>query len=322
VIVGVVGATGLVGREMTRVLEQLMPGRTERYMAYASDGSQGRRVIFEGREYPVETLDPGTIREGTFLLGATSAEIASVWVPQCVEAGATVVDNSSRFRMTDGVPLVVPEVNPGSITQGCRLIANPNCSTIQLVMVLGPMLRLGRIEWVAVSTYQSVSGGGSPALADLDSQQSGSSGLPRDLWFHGNILTEIGAVGSDGYCEEELKLMRETSKILGTGFPVHASVARVPVRVGHTESVTVAFSGPVGADAVAEVLSGAPGVVVESLGVPPVRTEGTDAVFVGRIRVSPSDPSVVQMWITADNVRKGAALNAVQIVRHIADRAV
>lgn len=317
-IAGVVGATGLVGREMTATLARLMPGRIARFLPFASDGSAGRTVEFEGRQVSVLPLDPGSIPEGAWLLGATSADVASEWVPEALRRGAVVIDNSSRYRMDPGVPLVVPEVNPGAIPAGCRLVANPNCSTIQLVVVLAPLLDLAGIEWVAVSTYQSVSGAGGPALDELDAEQEGRSTLPREGWFHENILTSVGQDGGGGWCEEETKLMNETARILGTSFPVFSACARVPVRFGHVESVTVRFEREVDAAAAARRLGTAPGVAVSQAGAPPVSVAGTDEVVAGRLRNHPSDGRVLQLWISADNVRKGAALNAVQILRLMA----
>lgn len=315
---GVVGATGLVGREMTATLERLMPGRIDRFLPFASDGSAGRTVEFEGRPVSVLPLDPGSIPEGAWLLGATSAAVASEWVPEALRRGAVVIDNSSRFRMDPAVPLVVPEVNPETIPAGCRLVANPNCSTIQLAVVLAPLLDLAEIEWAAVSTYQSVSGAGSPALDELDAQEEGRSTLPREGWFHENILTSVGEDCGGAWCEEEIKLMNETSRILGRRFPIFAACARVPVRVGHTESVTVRFASEVDAVEAVRRLGSAPGVAVSAAGAAPVTVAGTDAVVAGRVRNHPSDARVLQLWITADNIRKGAALNAVQILRLMA----
>ncbi|NLP05233.1 aspartate-semialdehyde dehydrogenase [Candidatus Fermentibacteria bacterium] len=321
-IAGVVGATGLVGREMAATLGRLLPGRIDRFLPFASDGSAGRTVEFEGRRVAVLPFDPGSIPEGAWMLGATSAAVASEWVPEALRRGAVVIDNSSRYRMDPGVPLVVPEVNPHAIPAGCRLVANPNCSTIQLVAVLAPLLDLAGVEWVAVSTYQSVSGAGGPALDELEAQQKGRSPLPREGWFHENILTSIGQDGGGVWCEEETKLMNETAKILGRGFPVFAACARVPVRVGHVESVTVRFESCVDAGAAARRLESAPGVAVSAAGAPPVSVAGTDEVVAGRLRNHPSDGRILQLWITADNVRKGAALNAVQILRLMAGDAV
>lgn len=252
------------------------------------------------------------------ILGATSREVACEWVPDALSKGALVIDNSSAYRMEDGVPLVVPQVNPGSIEDHHRLIANPNCSTIQLVMALAPLLRLSPAEWVSVSTYQSVSGAGGKGIEALLQQEKDG---PRPGGFHRNVICEIGEPDGGGYTPEEMKLVHETSKILGGGSPaIFPSCARVPVAVGHTESVTVKFTGPVTAAEAAGALSAFPGVTTSVLGREPLTAAGTDETFVGRIRNHPTDPTVLQFWVTADNVRKGAALNAVQILELLAAR--
>jgi len=318
--VAVVGATGLVGQEMMKILEERIGAGMRSFTPYASDSSAGRLVRFMGRDLEVLPAGSAGVESGTFVLGATSAEAAESWVPTFVGAGAIVIDNSSRFRMEPSVPLVVPEVNMGSVPGGCRLIANPNCSTIQLVMVLATLDRLFGVEWVSVSTYQSVSGGGTPALEELERQRAGVSDPGPASVYNGNVVTSVGPVDGLGYCEEETKLMRETCRIIGRRFPVFASCARVPVRVGHVEAVTIAFSGPVRASAVSEALSRSRGVAVHPSGASPLEVAGTDEVVAGRVRNHPDDPRLVQLWITADNVRKGAALNAVQILEALAQR--
>lgn len=320
--VGVVGATGLVGAEMMRVLEERLAGRITAFSAFASDGSAGRTVSFLGRSCNVLPASSASVEQDSFILGATSAEAAAEWVPAFVSQGAIVIDNSSRYRMDPDVPLVVPEVNISSVMPGCRLIANPNCCAIQLVMVLRPLMDLGEILWASVSTYQSVSGAGSPALEKLDREESGASPLEHREQFHGNVLPGIGQVRIDGYCEEEEKLIRETGRILDASFPVYAACARVPVRVGHLESVVIGFAGAVDAEAAAKALAGSRGIEVAAEGAPPVDVAGTDKVVAGRIRNFPGDPRILQLWITADNVRKGAALNAVQILEALAQRPV
>jgi len=315
--IGVVGATGLVGREMAGIVRERFDLSASSFLAFASGSSEGRTVPYGDAEVRVSAFTEEAVGPGDYLLGATTAEAAGEWVPRAVARGAVVIDNSSRYRMDPGVPLVVPEVNPGAVPAGCRLIANPNCSTIQLVVALAPLAAACDIEWAAVSTYQSVSGGGSPALAELDSEEKGFSGRSRGEMYHRNVLTSIGPLDGDLYCEEEAKLSRETARIIGGGFPVFPACARVPVRVGHLESVTIRFRERLEVAAVCGILSGAPGVVLHGQGLPPADVEGRDGVHVGRVRRSPSDGSVIQMWITADNVRKGAALNAVQILEMI-----
>ena len=311
--VGVVGATGLVGREMLSLIHSRGIAGAEDVMAFAS--SPGRSVPFAGGRLPVSVLDPASVEDGDILLGATSAAVALDWVEACASAGAVVVDNSSAFRMRDDVPLVVPEVNPCSILDHRGIIANPNCSTIQLVVALSPLVEAADVEWVAVSTYQAVSGAGRTALEDLRAQARGES-CSRPS-YHGNVLPEIGEPEGDGYCREERKLILETSKILGTDFPVFPACARVGVEVGHTESVSVMMSRAMSPATAVELLQGAEGVCVSDRGYQPKTVAGSDLVGVGRVRSHPAEPRMLQFWVTADNLRKGAALNAVQIVERL-----
>ncbi len=309
---GVVGATGLVGETMIKVLQdRSFPSVS--FHPFASDRSEGKIVRYRNIEYPVEILRPEAINKGMILFGATSANIAKNWVPMCITAGALVIDNSSAYRMDPDVLLAVPEVNGHLITGEENLIANPNCSTIQLAVALNPLRQLGKVKWVSVSTYQAVSGAGTPALEELKRQQDGNLPANTADIIHENIITSIGRPVEDGYCGEEIKLMNETCKIMGMDFPIFAATARVPVRTGHTEAVVVKFDNPVQSDEAAGILAEAPGVTVSKSGSSPLIVEDTDIVIVDRIRNNPGDPSVLQFWVLADNLRKGAALNAVQI---------
>jgi len=308
--VGVVGATGLVGSKMIEILQErsLSLGRLQ---AFASRGRGDRTISFCGESVPVEILNPKALEKGTILLGATSSSVAREWIPPCLSMGTTIIDNSSAFRMSAGVPLVVPEVNSGAIPRKPALIANPNCSTIQLVTALAPLNRMKPIQWVSVSTYQSVSGAGARGLEALTRDEALPPGKNR---LHRNLLCEIGEPQDNGYTDEEMKLIRETAKIMDAVFPVFPGAARVPVTVGHTESVTVRFHDPVHWKEAEQLLDGSPGIRVLPMGAQPVTVEGTDPVWVGRLRNHPGDERVLQFWITADNLRKGAALNAVQIL--------
>lgn len=310
--VGVVGATGLVGENIIKVLQdRSFP--MDSFHPFASDSSEGKTVRCMDTEYTVQIITPGAIGKGMLLFGATSADIAEKWVPACVDSGAVVIDNSSAYRMHPEVPLVVPEVNAHVIRGDEKLIANPNCSTIQLVVALKPLLALGNIRWVSVSTYQAVSGAGTPALIELEEQQSGASSKKSAFMIHENVITSIGEPGPGGHCGEEMKLMLETARIMGMDLTVYAATARVPVRTGHTEAVVVKFNRPADPAEAAAVLREAPGVAVSEGGAAPLDVENTDTVVVDRIRSHPGDPSVLQFWVLADNLRKGAALNAVQI---------
>jgi len=308
----VMGATGLVGETMIQVLQdRSFPA--DRFIPFASKRSKGRSVVFRGRKYPVEIITPESLSKGMIIFGATSADIARNWVPMCIQAEAVVIDNSSAYRMDPGVPLIVPEVNGHLVKREQRLWANPNCSTIQLVMALRPIMELAGILWVAVSTYQAVSGAGTPALKELRRQQKGQAPSGGHPEFHGNVVTGIGETSAEGFCNEEIKLMSETGKILETDFPIYASAARVPVKTGHTESVTVKLDRRVDIQLVRQALQDAPGVTLSNSGASPLNVAGSDAVVVDRVRTSPMDPSALQFWVLADNLRKGAALNAVQI---------
>ncbi len=309
---GVVGATGLVGETMIKVLQdRSFPSVS--FHPFASDRSEGKVVRYRNIDYPVEVLRPETINKGMILFGATSANIAKNWVPMCIAKEAVVIDNSSAFRMDPDVLLVVPEVNGHLITGKENIIANPNCSTIQLAVALNPLAQLGRIEWISVSTYQAVSGAGTPALEELKRQQNGTLPANTADSIHENIITSIGPPDTGGYCGEEVKLMNETCKIIGMDFPIFAATARVPVRTGHTEAVVVKFDNPVQSNEATRLFAESPGVTVSESGASPLDVEDTDIVIVDRIRNNPRDPSVLQFWVLADNLRKGAALNAVQI---------
>jgi len=309
---GVVGATGLVGETIIKVLQdRSFPSVS--FHPFASGRSEGKIVRYRNTEYPVKIIGPDTIIKGMILFGATSANIAKNWVPMSIAAGALVIDNSSAYRMDPDVLLAVPEVNGHLITGEENIITNPNCSTIQLAVALSPLRQMGNIEWVSVSTYQAVSGAGAPALEELKRQQNGTLPANAADSIHENIITSIGPPDEGGFCSEEVKLMNETRKIMGTDFPIFAATARVPVRTGHTEAVVVKFDNIVRSDEAARILLESPGVAVSESGSSPLDVENTDIVIVDRIRNNPRDPSVLQFWVVADNLRKGAALNAVQI---------
>ncbi len=317
--VGVVGATCLVGATMISMLqERSFP--VDHFQAFASGESRGKTVKFRNQNYPVEIITPETICKGIILFGATSAEVAEKWIPPCIESGAAIIDSSSAFRMNPDVLLAVPEVNGHLITGTENLIANPNCSTIQLVAALAPLAAVRNIRWVSVATYQAVSGAGSPSLNELSRQQDEMAIEPGTPRLHENIITSIGLPDTNGYCAEELKLIHETCKIMNLNFPVFASTARVPVRTGHTEAVVVKFSSPFPADEAVSVLMDAPGIKVSQSGCSPIDVENTDAVVVDRVRNYPDDPTILQFWVLADNLRKGAALNAVQIAEVFLER--
>jgi aspartate-semialdehyde dehydrogenase len=324
-VVAVVGATGAVGQTMLEILaERDFP--ISELVAVASSRSAGSTVEFKGKDYVVkdlDTFDPAGTDIALFSAGGgTSKEHA----PRFAEAGCYVVDNSSAWRMDESIALVVPEVNPHALEMARenRIIANPNCSTIQLVVALKPLHDAVPVERVVVSTYQAVSGAGGKAIEELAEQTrnllSGNEAevnvLPARIAF--NVVPHIDVFLEDGYTKEERKMMDETCKIMDADIAVTATAVRVPVFYGHSEAVNVTFSGPMDADRARELLADAEGVCVvddpkgEDYPMPSMAA-GTDPVWIGRIRNDYSSFNSLHLWVVADNVRKGAALNAVQI---------
>ncbi|MCC6401363.1 MAG: aspartate-semialdehyde dehydrogenase [Flavobacteriales bacterium] len=316
--VAVVGATGLVGGVMLKVLEERrFP--VDELLAVASDRSAGRTVWFRGREVPVIGMEAAIAARPQLALfsagGATSLE----WAPRFAEAGCTVVDNSSAWRMFPDKKLVVPEVNGDVLTADDRIIANPNCSTIQLVMALAPLHTAFGVERVVVSTYQAVTGTGMKAVQQLENERKGINGdMAYPFPIDRNVIPRCDAFTDNGYTKEEMKLVNETRKILDPAIRVTATAVRVPVTGGHSEAVNIECTRDFELDAVRRLLRESPGVVV--LDDPakdeypmPLIAHDRDAVLVGRIRRDESQPRTLNLWIVADNLRKGAATNAVQI---------
>ncbi len=322
--VAIVGATGAVGEAMRLILEQRdFPIRELRLLA--SHRSEGKLLPFRGEELRVEVLGEDSFAGVELALFSAGASRSQEFAPHAVRAGTLVVDNSSAFRMDEGVPLVVPEVNPGEVLKHQGIIANPNCSTIQMVVALKPLHDRWGLTRVIVSTYQAVSGTGRNAIMELDQQvrdleagrEPRSEVYPHQIAF--NCLPHIDVFMEGGYTREEWKMVRETRKIMGLpGLPLTATTVRVPVRVGHSESVYAEFAAEVSVEEARQLLGGAPGVVVEddpeaNLYPLAVRAAGEDPCFVGRIRQDLFNPNALNFWVVADNLRKGAALNAVQI---------
>jgi aspartate-semialdehyde dehydrogenase len=319
--VAVVGATGLVGSMMLKILEERDFPVTE-LIPVASERSVGSKVLFKGREYSVVSADTAISMKPALALfsagGSTSLELA----PKFAEAGCRVVDNSSAWRMDPTKKLVVPEVNAHVLTKDDYIIANPNCSTIQMVMVLNPLHQRYGIKRVVVSTYQSVTGTGQKAVKELMDERGGGGGFgvyPYRIDL--NIIPHIDVFQDNGYTKEELKMVQETCKIMGDdSIKVTATTVRVPVIGGHSESVNVEMKKDFDESYVKEMLSNQSGIVVvdnpSQNGYPmPLDAEGKDEVFVGRIRRDYSQPNTLNCWIVADNLRKGAATNAVQIAK-------
>ena len=329
--VAIVGATGLVGQEFIKVLIQRNFPVSSMHLL-ASDRSAGRRLVVNSQEIEVEETVPESFDGIDIAFFSAGAEISRYFAPIAVRSGAVVVDNSAAFRMVPAVPLVVPEVNPEDIKWHNGIIANPNCSTIQMVVALYPLHKVSPIKRIVVDTYQAVSGTGSAAVEELTVQSKqvleGQTTIPH-VYPHQiafNVLPEIDVFLDDGYTKEEWKMVEEAKKIMhAADIAISATCARVPVFNGHSEAVNVEFSRPMLSDEAQRILIQAPGVKVLddsaiSLYPHPWSTAGSDEVFVGRIRRDSSHPNGLVMWVVADNLRKGAALNAVQIAEEMIKR--
>ena len=331
--VAVVGATGVVGEIMCRVLsERQFPLRAIKFLA--SERSAGKHIDFLGKTYLVEPLRPEAFAGVDIVLSSTPALVSREYSPLAARAGAVVVDNSSAWRMDPEVPLVVPEVNADALRHIPKGIgANPNCSTIQMVVALKPLHDLARIKRVVVSTYQASSGKGATGLRELDAQVAAlGRGEPVPLarahaaQLAGNVLPHDWKAGDDGYSEEEWKMVRETRKIMGDdSILVSPTTVRVPVRIGHAEAINLEFHNPITVAQARAALGKAPGIILlddAAKGeVPlPLAAEGRDEVFVGRIRRDATVPNGLNLWVVADNLRKGAATNAIQIAEVLVQR--
>jgi aspartate-semialdehyde dehydrogenase len=322
--VAVLGATGAVGRTMLQVLEERAFPFDE-LLPLASARSAGSTVSCAGREWTVRAPEPGLFRNVRVALFSAGAERSREWGPRAAEEGAVVIDNSSAWRMDPDVPLVVPEVNAGAMARRPRgIIANPNCSTIQTVVALGPLRDAFGLERVDLVTFQSVSGAGQRGIECLEAEAGGGSGngaFTRPI--HGNAVPQIGDFEEGGWTGEEWKMIRETRKILDLpDLAVTATCVRVPVRVGHAVQAIVRAERPLELEAALAALEGAPGLVLHARPddfPTPHDTAGSDEIEVGRVRLDPADPRRLHLWIVGDNLRKGAATNAVQIAERILD---
>ena len=317
--VAILGATGAVGRTMLRVLEERLPA-VDAIVPLASERSRGQRLRWREGEWAVRVPSDDAFRGCDLALFSAGAGLSREWAPRAAAAGAVVVDNSSAWRQEADVPLVVPEVNADRVTDRPRgIIANPNCSTIQLVVPLEGLRRERTLTGVLVSTYQSVSGAGQKGVdawrAERAGQSSSSSPFPAQI--DGNVIPRIGRLGEDGWTQEEVKMRAETRKILELPtLPVVATCVRVPVDVGHAVVAAVELAEPMDPAEAAAAIGAMPGVRVQDAGAGdplPRDVAGTDEIVVGRLRRDPDRPNVLHMWIVADNLRKGAATNAVQI---------
>ncbi|MFO0813020.1 MAG: aspartate-semialdehyde dehydrogenase [Gemmatales bacterium] len=326
----IVGATGAVGALLRRVLqERQLPVESIKFLASAR--SAGQSLEFAGKTYQVEVLKPEAFQGVDIVLSSTPASVSKEWSPIAAKAGAYVIDNSSAWRMDPDVPLVVPEVNAHHLKRiPKRIIANPNCSTIQMVVALKPLHDIAKIKRVVVATYQASSGKGATGLFDLDAQiQALGQGKPVPAptahmeRLAGNVIAHDWKLGDGGYSEEEIKMIRETKKIMGDeSILVAPTTVRVPVRTGHSEAINLEFHSPISLEQARAALSKAPGVVLLDGYAPgqvptPLSAEDKDEVFVGRLRQDPTVPHGLQLWVVADNLRKGAATNAVQIAQEL-----
>ena len=321
--IAVVGATGMVGRVMLQVLaERNFP--LTKLLPVASERSVGTKITFRDKEYEVIGLEDAVNQKPDIALfsagGATSLE----WAPQFAAVGTTVIDNSSAWRMDPAKKLVVPEINASELTSEDKIIANPNCSTIQLVMALAPLHKKYTIKRVVVSTYQSITGTGVKAVQQLENEYRGEKGeMAYPYPIHRNAIPHCDVFEENGYTKEEMKLTNETKKILhDESVAVTATAIRIPVVGGHSESVNVTFENDFEVNELRRLLNDFPGITVQdNLDVNtypmPIYAEGKDDVFVGRIRRDLSQANSLNMWIVADNLRKGAATNAVQIAEYL-----
>jgi len=330
--VAVVGAMGAVGTEMIRTLEKSRLPVGELVPLDVKENA-GKSVDFRGKTYTVKEAARGAFGNVDIALFSAGAGASEVLAPIAVEEGAVVVDNSSQWRMDPRCPLVVPEVNPDDLKDHQGIIANPNCSTIQMLVALAPIHRKYRIRRIVVSTYQAVSGSGLPAIRELTSQtedkldgkRPNASVYPHQIAF--NALPHIDVFVEEGYTKEEMKMVNETHKILDPAILVSPTAVRIPVFRSHSESVNIETENPFEIEDIRKLLAGAPGVVLQddpANNVYPmaIEAEGRDEVFVGRIRRDPTAPNSLNMWVVSDNLLKGAALNAVQIAETLHERSL
>ena len=320
--IAIVGSTGLVGREILKVLEERNFPVTE-FIPVASERSVGKKIIFKKNEFTVVSATDAIELKPEIVIFSAGAGTSLELAPKFAGAGTTVIDNSSAWRMNDDIPLIVPEINGRILKKDNKIIANPNCSTIQLLMALSPLHNKFKIRRVIVSTYQSVSGSGAKAVDQLMKEREGKpveKFYPHQIDL--NVIPQGGDFTEDGYTTEEIKLVNETHKILDPDIRLTATVVRVPVVNGHSEAVNIEFEDEFELYDIKRLLGFMPGVVVfdmpeGNIYPMPVFCQGKEEVFVGRIRRDHSQPNSLNLWIVSDNLRKGAATNAVQIAEYL-----
>jgi len=319
----VVGATGMVGSVMLEVLAERNFPFTE-LLVVASERSVGKTITYKGKDYSVIGLQDAVDQKPDIALFSAGGETSLEWAPKFAEAGTTVVDNSSAWRMDTTKKLIVPEINAGELSNEDKIIANPNCSTIQLVMALAPLHEKYKIKRLVISTYQSISGTGVKAVQQLENEYLGIKGeMAYPYPIHRNALPHCDVFEENGYTKEEMKLVNETKKILRDNtINITATAVRIPVSGGHSESINVEFENEFEVAEIRKILHDTKGVVVQdnldtNTYPMPIYAHGKDDVFVGRIRRDESQPKTLNMWVVSDNLRKGAATNTIQIAEYL-----
>ena len=321
----IVGATGLVGKEILKVIQERRVFYSELILV-ASKKSKGKEIIVNNKKHIIITIDELIEQNPELVLLSAGSSLSKEWAPKLAEIGCKVVDNSSFWRMCSKHKLIIPEINGNQINNTDLIIANPNCSTIQLLAALYPLHKAYNIKRMVVSTYQSVTGTGKKAVDQLNNEEQGIAGemtYPHPIYR--NALPHIDSFESNGYTKEEMKLINETHKILDPNILVTATAVRIPIEGGHCESVNVSFSKDFLIEDILKILEDTPGVIVEddignNIYPMPIRTKGKDEVFVGRVRRDFSNPQTLNLWIVADNLRKGAATNTVQIAEYLVNQ--
>lgn len=321
--VALVGATGMVGQVMLQLLEERSFPLTD-LLLVASEKSVGQRRAFRGKDLTIISLEEAVSESPDLALFSAGGSVSEQWAPKFADVGTTVIDNSSFWRMSDQHPLVIPEINGNTISKEHKIIANPNCSTIQLLMTLKPLHDEYQVKRVVVSTYQSITGTGVKAVRQLENERKGEKGeMAYPYPIYENALPHCDVFEGNGYTKEEMKLSRETKKIMqDNSIEVSATAVRVPVKGGHSESVNIEFHADFELSKVRQLLHEMPGVSVQdntdvNTYPMPIYAEGKDEVFVGRIRRDFSQKNTLNMWVVADNLRKGAATNTIQIAEYL-----
>lgn len=322
-IVAVVGATGMVGNMILKVLaERQFP--ISSLILVASEKSTGKSLLWQGKIYKVQSMSSALAQKPHLAFFSAGGSCSLEWAKKFASHGTTVIDNSSAWRMKKDIKLVVPEINSDLLSSSDKIIANPNCSTIQMVMALAPLHRNFHINRLIVSTYQATSGTGVKAIHQLENEEKGRNAeMAYPYPIYRNCLPHCDDFTPTGYTKEEMKLVHETRKILGdSGIGVSATAVRIPVSIGHSESINVSFNKGFLLDDVRKILHESPGLVLQDnidlkTYPMPIYAEGKDEVFVGRLRIDESLPNTLNMWVVSDNLRKGAATNAIQIAESI-----